>query len=324
MKVEPQGITNSNRNNDGILPMKRRLFLWKTGALVLGAGLGPRLTALTEAVQPGQVNATKLGWKTSVQHYTYRRFTLFEALEQTAAVGLRYFEVRSNLKLGPMWPGKNANESMPTDARQEFKMRLADLGLSVPSVFADFSGELDQAQRIFEIWKGFGTEVIVAEPPAGSYDMLEKLCEEFQMRLALHNHQKGQSDYWNPEIVLDVCANRGKRIGACADVGQWARSDLDPVECLRKLEGRIISFHLKDVLMKGDLHSRNTVMGEGQADCANTLKELKRQGFTGVITIDFEHDTPALQEDMARNIAFVEEHARKLLAPSGDPKHAGR
>jgi sugar phosphate isomerase/epimerase len=305
-------------------PIQRRQFLWKTGTLALGMGLGSRLTALAEATQPGQPNAAKLGWKISVQHYTYRRFSLFEALEQAAAVGLRYFEVRTNLKLDPKWPGKNANEDMPADARREFQSRIADLGLSIPSVFADFNGKPDQAKRLFEFWKGFGTEVIVAEPPAGSHDLLEQLCEEYQMRLALHNHQKGQSNYWSPEIVLDVCANRGQRIGACADVGQWARSDLDPVECLRKLEGRIISFHLKDVLKKGDLHSRNTVLGEGQADCANTLKELKRQGYQGVAAIDFEHDTPALQEDMAKNIAFIEEQARKLLARPGEPTHTGR
>jgi L-ribulose-5-phosphate 3-epimerase len=303
--------------------MQRRQFLWKTGALALGAGLGTRLTALAEAAQPGPSNAAKLGWKVSVQHYTYRRFTLFEALEQATAVGLRFFEVRSNLKLDPRWPGKNANEEMPADARQEFKARLADLGVSIPSVFADFNGEPDQAKRLFEFWKGFGTEIIVAEPPAGSHDLLEKLCEQYAMELALHNHQRTQSQYWSPEIVLQVCSNRSKRIGACADVGQWARSGLDPVECLRKLEGRIISFHLKDVLKKGDLHSRNTVIGEGQADCANTLKELKRQGYKGVVTIDFEHDTPALQEDMAKNIAFVEEQARKLLARPGEPAHAG-
>jgi L-ribulose-5-phosphate 3-epimerase len=324
MKAAQQGITNVNRKGEGILPVKRRQFLWQTGTLVLGAGLGSRLTALADAIKPGQPNATKLGWKISVQHYTYRRFTLFEALEQTEAVGLRYFEIRSNLKLDPKWPGTNANEEMPADARQEFRARLTDLGLSIPSVFADFNGKPDQAKRLFEFWKGFGTEVIVAEPPAGSHDMLEELCEEFQMPLALHNHQKGQSNYWSPEIVLEVCANRSQLIGACADVGQWARSNLDPVECLRELEGRIISFHLKDVLKKGDLDSRNTVIGEGQADCANTLKELKRQGYKGVVTIDFEHDTPALQEDMARNIAFIEEQARKLLAQPGEPAHAGR
>ena len=105
---------------------------------------------------------------------------------------------------------------------QEFKSRVSDLGLSIPSVFAEFNGEPDQAKRLFEFWKDIGTEVIVAEPPAGSYDMLEKLCEEYNMKLALHNHQRTKSEYWSPEIVLQICATRGPRIGACADVGQWA------------------------------------------------------------------------------------------------------
>jgi sugar phosphate isomerase/epimerase len=42
-------------------------------------------------------------------------------------------------------------------------------------------------------------------------------------------------------------AGRGKRIGACCDTGHWVRSGLHPVECLKKLEGRILGFHLKDV-----------------------------------------------------------------------------
>ena len=315
MKVHPEQKTIAivNQDNHDLRPMKRREFLWKSGVLALGAGFGPNLSALAGADKPGQVNATKLGWKVSVQHYTYRRYSTFEALEKAAAVGLRYFEVRSDLKLGPQWPGKSANETMPEDARKEFKSRVAGLGLSIPSVFADFNGKPDQAKRLFAFWEDFGTEVIVAEPPAGSYDMLEKLCEEYKMNLALHNHQRTKSEYWSPEIVLEICAKRGKYIGACADVGQWARSNLDPVACLRKLQGRLPCIHLKDVLKKGDLNSRNTVIGEGQADCANTLKELKRQGYQGVITIDFEHDTPALQEDMLKNIAFTEEQARQLL-----------
>ncbi len=80
-------------------------------------------------------------------------------MDKSATVGLRYFEVRSNLKLGTKWLGKNADEAMPDDARKEFKARIADLGLSIPSVFADFSGKHDQAKRLFEFWKDIGTEV---------------------------------------------------------------------------------------------------------------------------------------------------------------------
>lgn len=294
--------------------MRRREFLHTGGALAVSLGLGPSLSTLADEAKPGQPNAAKLGWRLSVQHFTYRRFPLPEALDKVAAAGLRHIEVRSNLKWGSKRPGMDVDENMPAAARKELKAMIADRGLSVPSVFAEFNGKAEQAKRVFEFWKDFGTEVIVAEPPSGSFDVLEKLCEEYQMRLAFHNHQRGQSEYWSPELVLAACANRSSRLGAACDGGQWARSGLDPVDCLRKLQGRIVTFHLKDVAKKGDLGARNTVIGEGQADCAKTLEELKRLGYRGLITIDFEHDTPALQEDMARNIAFVEEQARQLLA----------
>jgi sugar phosphate isomerase/epimerase len=234
--------------------------------------------------------------------------------DKVAALGLRHIEIRSNVRLDAKRPGLLANEDMPADARQELKARLAARGMSIPSVYADFNGSPDQAKRVFELCRELGAGVLVSEPPAAAFDMIEKLCEEYRMPLAIHNHQKGQSQYWSLELVLAVCRNWSRRIGACCDGGQWARSGLDPVECLRQLQGRIISFHLKDVAKKGDPQSRNTVMGEGEADCAKTMKELKRLNYHGLITIDFEHDTPALQEDMARNVAFIEEQARQLLA----------
>jgi sugar phosphate isomerase/epimerase len=83
---------------------------------------------------------------------------------------------------------------------------------------------------------------------------------------------------------------------------------------LRKMKGRIISIHLKDIAKKNEPSSRNTVFGEGEGDFANSLKELKRLGYRGLTTIDFEHDITALQEDMARNVAFVEDQVKRLLA----------
>jgi len=294
--------------------MRRREFLWRGGTLAVSLGLGPSFSASASEVKLGTPAAEKLGWRASVQHYTYRRYGLFDALDKVAALGLRHIEVRSNVKLDSKRPGLLANEDMPADARKELKAMLAARGMSIPSVFADFNGSPDQAKRVFEFCKELGAGIIVAEPPAESFDLSERLCEEYRMPLAIHNHQKGQSPYWSPELVLAVCRNRSPRIGACCDGGQWARSGLDPVACLRQLQGRILSFHLKDVAKKGDPQSRNTVMGEGEADCAKTLKELRRLGYQGLITIDFEHDTPALQEDMAWNVAFIEEQARQLLA----------
>lgn len=80
------------------------------------------------------------------------------------------------------------------------------------------------------------------------------------------------------------------------------------------MKGRIVSFHLKDIAKRNEPSSRNTVFGEGQGEFANVLTELKRLGYRGLTAIDFEHNTPMLQQDMARNVAFVEAQAKRLLA----------
>ena len=307
---------NDRKDRETAAPgIRRREFLSRGAAAVsLGLSLSPRLSIFAREVKLSTPTAEKLGWRASVQHYVYRRHGLFDALDKVAALGLRHIEIRSNVKLDSQRPDLLANEDMPADTRKRLKAMLAERGMSIPSVFADFSGSPDQARRVFEFCKDLGAGIVVAEPPAGAFDLIERLCEEYRMPLAIHNHQKGQSQYWSPEMVLAVCRNRSRLLGACCDGGQWARSGLDPVACLRQLQGRLISFHLKDIAKKGDPQSRNTVMGEGEADCAKTLQELRRLHYQGLITIDFEYDTPALQEDMARNVAFLEEQARQLLA----------
>ena len=109
---------------------------------------------------------------------------------------------------------------------------------------------LATASSDFDFAKDMGIETIVSEPAEDAFDAIDKLCDEYGINVAIHNHPK-PSHYWNPETVLKVCKGRSKRIGACADTGHWMRSGLNPVECLKKLEGRIISFHFKDLNKMG-------------------------------------------------------------------------
>ncbi len=295
------------------LSMKRRQFLKRGGVLMAGLAFWKVLPASAAQVKLSTPNMEKLGWQLSVQLYTYRRFPLFEALDKVAALGIRRIEPLSVLNVDSKRPGVKANEDMPADVRKELKGMLADRGMLLSSIFANFTGKPDQARRLFDFCQEMGTGTIVAEPPADTLDMIEKLCDEYRINVAFHNHARGQSPYWQPEQVLAACHNRTSRMGACADAGQWARSGLDPVESLRKVKDRILAFHLKDIAKRNEPGSRNTVFGEGEGDFAKVLRELKRLGYRGLTTIDFEHDTPALQEDMARNVAFVEEQATKLL-----------
>ena len=53
-------------------------------------------------------------------------------------------------------------------------------------------------------------------------------------------------------------------------------------------------------------------LGTGLADYAAVLKELHRQGYQGVMAIEYEHDSPQLQDDVAACLAFVEKTAGEL------------
>lgn len=299
----------------------RRQFLKSSTVLAAGLGLYRPLPAIGAPVKLSTPAMEKLGWQLSVQLYTYRRFPLFEALDKVAALGIRHIEPLAALKVDNKRPTVRANEQMPAELRQELRAKLAERGMFLSSIFAAFDGTADQAKRLFEFCQEMGTGTIVAEPPAAALDMIEKLCDEYRINVAFHNHARGQSPYWKPEQVLAACQNRTPRMGACADAGQWARSGLDPVESLRKVKDRLLSFHLKDIAKKNEPNSRNTVFGEGEGDFPKVLEELRRLRYRGLTTIDFEYDTPALQEDMARNVDYVENQAKRLLTASGPAEH---
>ena len=82
---------------------------------------------------------------------------------------------------------------------------------------------------------------------------------------------------------------------------------MDPVECLKKMAGRIITVHLKDVIESGNPAARDVPLGTGKANFAAVLKELHRQGFQGAMSIEYEHESPQLMKDVAQCVAFVEQ-----------------
>jgi sugar phosphate isomerase/epimerase len=301
-----------------ITSMSRREFLRNSSGIVAGiavASMWSGSSASAEQVKISTPNAEKLGWQMSVATYTYRSFPLYEALDKIAALGVRHIEPAFFLKLDKERPALQINENLSAEVRKEFKAKLADRGMSMSSFYSSLDANGDKAKKIFEFCKEMGAGTIVAEPPDNAFDMIEKLCEEYKINVGIHNHpEKANYRNWKPENVLELCKNRSKRIGGCCDTGHWVRSGLDAVECLKKMEGRIVSFHLKDAAEMGNRKSPDSILGEGKANYRECLKELKRQGYKGITAIEYENDTPALQDEMVKNVAFVESVAKELSA----------
>jgi sugar phosphate isomerase/epimerase len=298
----------------------RRDFL-KAGAAV-GAGLGLaglrgvgfRSAAAADAVPEGKLangspNAEKIGWRLGCQAYSFNHFTFFDAVDKTASVGLLWIEAYPGQRVSKEVSAQ-LNESMPAAARKQVKKKLADSGITLVNYgVCGLSNNEGDARRTFDFAKDMGIETIVSEPSEDAFDTIEKLCDEYAINVALHNHPQ-PSHYWNPDTVLKVCKGRSKRIGACADTGHWMRSKLVPIECLKKLEGRIISFHFKDLNEAGGGH--DVPWGTGKGDVKGMLTEILRQKIKAVFSIEYEHNWDNSVPEIAKCVEYFDKVAAEL------------
>ncbi len=268
--------------------LHRRNLLKSGAALAAGMALsGTRRVAAAFDTPAGAPNAEKLGWRLGCQAWTFNRFTFFEAIDKTAALGLHYIEAFPNQTLSKEIDAK-FDESLSDPNRKAIKDKLKDAGVKL----VNYGVTGINGRKTFDFAKDMGIETIVSEPGENDFPKLDKLVDEYEINIAIHDHPK-PSHYWNPDTVLKVTKGLSKRIGACCDTGHWPRSGLNAVECLKKLEGRIISFHFKDVNKMGhDAH--DVPWGTGINDVKGMLTEVHRQGVKAVFSVEYEHYTENL------------------------------
>jgi sugar phosphate isomerase/epimerase len=289
----------------------RRSFL-KTSA-VATAGLSLTQSPLS-ALEPakGAPHAEKLGWRLGCQAYSFNHYTFYEAIDKVASLGLHYIEAYPGQSLSPDKKDAKIGEGLSAADRQEVKKRLADSGVKLVNFgVTGLAKKIEDCRRTFDFAKDMGIETIVSEPGEDAFDTIERLCEECRINVAIHNHPK-PSHYWNSETVLKVCQGRSKRIGACADTGHWMRSELDPVEQLKKLEGRIISFHFKDLNKFGG-GAHDVPWGTGAGNVKALLTEIHRQGIKAVFSVEYEHNWTSSVPEIAQGVAYFDQVAAELL-----------
>jgi sugar phosphate isomerase/epimerase len=291
------------------LPMLVAVATVATVAAVLGALVA--MAAPAPAAKAGSdAGAEKLGWRLGCQAYSFNKFSFFEAVDKNASLGLKYIEAFPGQKLtkdGSV--AGNFDAGMSDAAQAAVKKKLADTGIKLVNFgVTGIPGDEAGARKVFDFAKKMGIETIVSEPDAKQFALLDKLTEEYKINVAIHNHPK-PSPYWDPEILLKAVQGHSKRIGACADTGHWVRSGLNPLECLKKLEGRIISLHFKDLKDGHDVP-----WGTGNSDAKALLAEIKRQGFKGVFSIEYEYNWDNSVPEIAKCVEFFNATAADLAA----------
>lgn len=253
-------------------------------------------------------------WRLGMQAYSFNRFTFYEAVEKNRALGMSTIEAYPGQRLSAQHGDAKFDHTMSPALMLEVKQMLKAKGVTLVNYgVVGLPNDEKECKDVFNFARAMGIETIVSEPPEDAFDLIDRLCQEYEIGVALHNHPK-PSPYWDYRTVLRLCEGRSQWIGACADTGHWTRSGIDPVEAVRALglAGRIRSFHFKDLNEFGVRDAHDVPWGTGVSKPREVLGMLASTGFTGSFSIEYEHNWLNSMPEIAQCVAFFEQTAYEL------------
>jgi sugar phosphate isomerase/epimerase len=282
--------------------MKRRSLLTMIPAASALLALRSNGAPITEPT------LTQAGFAISLQCWSLKEFTLFQAIEMAASAGMGGVEVYKGQKLGGDHGDVVFNENLPDDKIQAILEHLKKNNIvAVNFGVVPIPKEEADARKFFEIAKklnlyGLTTEAI------GSIDTLEKLAKEYDIKVCFHNHPKPTA-LWNPETISKALEGRHANLGFCADLGHWASSGLDPVAVIQKIAPRVRSFHMKDreSITKW---SHDRPFGTGVIDNIAILDEVRKHGFAGNVSIEYEHNWKNNLPEIAQCVGYLRAYSK--------------
>lgn len=243
-------------------------------------------------------------WRLAMQLWTFHKYTFFEGLDKTASLGISWIEAYPGQALGKDYPDVKFDHHMDEKYRKIVKDKLKELGLTLVNYgVVGLPNEEAECRVVFDFAKDMGIETIASEPPDEAWDMISKLCDEYKINVAIHNHPE-PSHYWNPDKVVEAVKGRSPYMGSCADIGHWMRSGIQPKEALQKLKGRVKSFHFGDLNTFGDKDAHDVPWGTGVADLKAILKQMDDQGFKGVFSVEYEYNWEASVPAIRQSVDF--------------------
>lgn len=251
----------------------------------------------------------------AVMTYTFNRFTLFEAIEKSKQTGAKYVEAFAWQNVSPNHGDVKFDPALPEAIRQDVKKKLQSAGLELVGYYSNDLNDKAAARRTFAFCRDMGIQYVVSEPDPGNLPLLDKLAQEHRVKLAIHNHAKNPNRpeyiYWDPPKVMKALEGTSRWVGTCADTGHWVRSGLDPVESIRKYQGRLVSVHLKDVDKVGP-GAKDVPYGTGVVSMKDLLAAVKSIGFSGVFSIEYESNMENNLADVTQCVDYFSKAKREL------------
>jgi sugar phosphate isomerase/epimerase len=280
--------------------MNRRDVL-KSGALAAAAGIAAPLATAERAL--AEVSSKPSPIHFGVASYSFRKFDRAHVIEFLKQLKISSLDAK-DMHLPP------GNPEETKRAVAEFN--AAGVKLSAAGVIYFNKDDDNDMRAKFEYCKLAGVRLIIAGPTRLTLPRLEKFAQEYDMRIAIHNHGPEDPEFPSPLDAWKAVQNMDRRMGLCIDVGHAARAGADVPEAIMLCAPRLYDVHMKDL---ADMKVRESQVdvGDGHMPVRRIFESLIAAHYEGFVDLEYEiHEDDPLP-GMSRSFAFM----RGVLAGMG-------
>lgn len=269
----------------------RRQFMrcvgWSTAGWVGASAAGP-------AVRADSLLASTRRFELGMASYTFREFPMEQALAMTKRLGLKRIAFKDvHLAM---------NSTSAQIAAAVAKVKEAGLELYGGGVI--YMEKEAEVHRAFDYAKAAGMRVIIGVPNHNLLDLVNKKVQEYDMRVAIHNHGPGDKVYPTPQSAYDRIKNLDRRIGLCIDLGHTQRSGVDPSEAASKYADRLFDIHIKDVT-QATADGITVEIGRGMIDFPKFIRTLQSINYQGTVALEYEKDSKDPLPGASESIGYL-------------------
>lgn len=265
----------------------RRSFLQAAPAAAAAAAALPAASAAEPA--PGDI---KLG----IASYSFREFGRRLCIKYTKELGISLLTIKEFHALYRSTPQELAQ------AKAEFAK--AGITLTGGGTVYMLKDDPDDVKSYFEYAKALGMPMMNIGPTAKSLPIIEKFAQQYDIKIAVHNHGPEDKHFPAPSDALKLMKNMDPRMGVCIDVGHTTRTGKNLLEEIEAAGSRLLDMHIKDLR---DLMDRNSQcdVGDGAMPIPAIFKLLKKMNYQGIMHLEYEinADNPLL--GMHRSFAYM-------------------
>jgi len=250
----------------------------------------------SSALQAQQYHIAGADFKLGVASYSFRKFSREQAIQMTKQLGTPFLNVKDfHLPL-------DSTPEQIDAARKEF----ADAGI-VTVGCGNISFEKDDPADIrakFEYARRAGFPLIVCAPTAVTLPKLEPFVQEYDIKIAVHNHGPEDKNFPTPQSVLKIVNHLDPRCGLCIDIGHTARTGVDVVESIAEAGPRLLDMHVKD-LAETRVKESQVAVGEGKLPFPQIFLQLIQMKYGGCVNLEYEIDPENPLPGMQKSFSYM-------------------